>query len=50
MVILEDFLIDYAEKTNRKELAIIPREKSIELDPLNQELKQLLEENKRALK
>ena len=38
------------EKTNRKELAIIPREKSIELDPLNQELKQLLEENKRALK
>jgi len=38
------------EKTNRKDLAITPREKSIELDPLNQNLKQLLEEDKRALK
>ena len=38
------------EKTDRKDLAITPREKSIELDPLNQDLKQLLVEDKKSLK
>jgi cytochrome c-type biogenesis protein CcmH/NrfG len=41
-----DTLASIYEQTGRKELSIEPRKKSIELDPLNNELKRLLAADK----